>query len=1559
MKTTNIIQRLGLFLLVLVLAVPALAQKERGGSTFSIGSAADWKTFCDRVNGGETTLNAKLTANIELNANIDFGQEIVMVGNQNHLYSGTFDGQGHTLTINWNTGTSVRVSPFQSVENTTIKNLHVKGEIKSKGDGLTGLINDVYGTTTISGCIIEVNLKAKTILAGMVRLAIGNAKLTITDCIVKGDFTVTKKGGKISGFVCRQYGNCTLTNCLYLGTNNANNNENYTFAGDNTEVNNCYYLNPCGNAQGTPITKEQLRSGEVAHLLQNGRGKTVWGQVLGTDTIPQLTAEAAKHVYEVKFTLNNEVKATRYANKDGKVILPTTKDIVGEGYNPHHYYALAFGDGFSASTTITEDRQVAVTLDHKEYYEIKNKDDWKAFCDIVESGQTSVDAKLTQDVDLGSEIVMAGTEDPNSPGYDLLCYTGTFDGQGHTLKFNWNAGEKNYIAPFWCVKDATIKNLRTQGKITTKGYGLSGMVRIALGTTTISGCISDVEITGGNGWKASLAAGMVQAVADGASVHITDCLVKGSITDNADESERYMAGFVFSNSGTYTLTRCLYVGKNNATGDSNSKTFGETGGISATFTDCYYLNPCGEAQGEPVTKAQLRNGYVAYKLQKGRESQVWGQTLGTDTIPQPTTDAKKRVYEVKFVYNGEVKATRYATNGQSIHGGLPTAQDLLGTGYNPHHYYAIAFADGFNASTTVTADRQVTVSITEKDCYEIASKADWQEFCDLVNSGQTAVDAKMTKDVDLETDITMAGTANKPYAGTFDGQNHVLTVNWDAGSVNNIAPFGRVNGATIKNLRTEGSIRSDGYYLSGLIDEAYGGSNTVANCVSAVNITSSYTSDRCGAGGLISFIYTNTQVTITDCLVKGSINASGAGRKGMGGFVYSQNGTCTFNNCLYLGTNNAIAGSNTFTYNATINNCYYLNVCNVAQGDKVTEEELKSGEVTKKLQGDRTENVWGQTLGTDLEPQLTTEKAKHVYKVDFKYMDEVKATRYANSGKTIYGSMPTFTAKDLLGTGYNPHHYYAIAFEGGFNASTPVNADRKVDITLAEKDCYEIASKENWKEFCVLVNGGQTKLNAKMTANVDLGSDITMVGTNSHNYSGTFDGQNHTLKLNWDSGSNGYIAPFCIVEGATIRNLRTEGNIKSSYSHLSGLILTVFGKTTITNCVSDVNITSSKKSGSCAIAGMALSIKYGAVVTFTDCIVKGKYNTTLKEGSIFVSGFVTDHSGTSTFNNCIYLGDNVPGGGYTFAAYTYLGPTLNNCYYLNACGVAQGTKITEEQLKSGEVTKKLQNNRTDKCYWAQQLGGMPDFYNAADKSKANYVYYDAAKKGWVCDDFRLTDGQPLPIGLDFTAATVTYERNFTGAQKATLCLPYDLYAQGFKAYTLSGGNKNEVHFKETKDKLTAYTPYYITADGTPLLGGTNIEVKAYTGANLTTSANGYSIKGTVVSMDNATAAAANAYILQDDGMFHKVTTDNPGATVPAYHAYIICPPQASGAKQLSVVLDGETTGIGSTTNEATDGKNGPVYDLQGRRVADQLDDTARHRLPAGVYIVGGRKVVVK
>ena len=857
-----------------------------------------------------------------------------------------------------------------------------------------------------------------------------------------------------------------------------------------------------------------------------------------------------------------------------------------------------------------------------------------------------------------------------------------------------------------------------------------------------------------------------------------------------------------------------------------------------------------------------------------------------------------------------------------------------------------------------------TVIRTDKGAHTMLIKDlnEWKVFAHLVNDeGMAWLNARLEADIDLGSDITMVGTDGHRYSGTFDGQEYALKINWNSGDRIRIAPFHTVENATIKNLRTEGVISSSTHFLSGLIYEAYG-TTTISGCISAVNITSSYGNGGCDAAGMIECVWHNAKVTITDCVVKGKFHAATeSGRRYMGGFVENQYGKCTLNNCLYIGENNATTGGHTFASNSssgtTLNNCYYLNTCGTAQGTKITEEQLKNGEVAYKLQARRNNMVWGQELNKDTEPLLTTDGAKRVRKVEFTYNSQVKATRYANSGKTIYGSMPTFTPKDLLGSDYNEHHYYSgIAFEDGFNGSTTVNTDRTVAVTFNKKDYYEIASKEDWKEFCDLVNGGQNAVDAKMTRNIDLGSEINMVGDANNKYSGTFDGQNHTLKINWNNTSS-RLAPFHTVDGATIKNLRTEGEINSSTNFLSGLAGNVYGTTTISGCVSAVNITSTYNEGGCDAAGMVECVRDNANVTITDCVVKGKINATTEKGKENICGFVNNQYGKCTLNNCLYAGEN-NGTRWSRTFAPYSGSTLNNCYYLNACGDAQGDKVTEEQLKNGEVTKKLQNNRTDKCYWAQQLGEMPDFYNAADKSKANYVYYDAAKKGWTCDDFRLTDGQPLPIGLDFTAATVTYERNFNGAQKATLCLPYDLSAQGFKAYTLSGGNKNEVHFKETKDKLTAYTPYYITADGTPLLSGTNIEVKAYTGANLTTSANGYSIKGTVVSMDNATAAAANAYILQDDGKFHKVTTANSAATIPAYRAYIICPPQASGAKQLSVVLDGETTGIGSTTNEATDGKNGPVYDLQGRRVADRLAD-ARHRLPAGVYIVGGRKVVVK
>ena len=1183
---------------------------------------------------------------------------------------------------------------------------------------------------------------------------------------------------------------------------------------------------------------------------------------------------------------------------------------------------------------------------------IASKEDWKAFCDRVNKGQTTLNAKLTKDVDLGEEIVMVGK-------YEKM-YSGTFDGQGHTLKFNWNRSDKGNLAPFWCVKDATIRNLRTQGKITTKGFGLSGLIREANGTTTITGCASDVEITGGRLGEASQAAGMVLVVARGASVQITDCLVKGSITDNAWESQRGMAGFVYWAEGSCTMTRCLYVGKNNSTGDPNSNTFAKGNGTGTTLTDCYYLNACGEAQGTQVSEAQVKYGALAYKLQAGRTDNIWGQSILTDNEPLPTALASKHVYKVDFTYNGNT-VSRYTNYNGNIVGGMPTAKELVGADFDETKTYTMIFDGGFEVFTLVTADITVPVQITAHvNDVAISTAADWKAFCQRVNGGEHNLNGRLTQDIDLGTEIVQVGRYLHPYVGTFDGQNHTLTINWqgEAGAT----PFLNVeNGAVIKNLRIKGKITVDESNTAGLAYAVYG-NVTISNCITDVDITGGHSGEPSNAGGLISGVG-SAHLTITDCVVMGSItDRSEESVRQLAGFIYTDWADCTMTNCLYLGTNNASDNGKCHTFlrkGGTFENCYYLNASGTLQGEQVTAEQLKSGEVAYKLQAGRTDQVWGQTLGTDTVPLLTNDATKQVYGVKFTYNGNEMASRYANNAQPVFGGLPT--AKDILGTGYNPQNTYTMIFDGGnFTAETLVTEDKTVPVSMTVGGTFEIATKDDWKVFCALVAGGQTGINAKMTADVDLGTDIAMVGTTNNLYGGTFDGQNHTLTVNWDAGSANDVAPFRRVSGATIKNLRTEGAIRSDSYYLGGLIDEAIGENTVTGCVSNVNLTTSYDYSSCDAAGLICYIYTTGRVTISDCLVKGSINATGKKGRRGMGGFVYVQNGTLVMNNCLYAGTNNASGGYTFASDSddEATTTLNNCYYLNPCGKAQGERIVEKQLKSGEVTKKLQGDRTDKCYWAQQLGEMPDFYNAADKSKANYVYYNKENNGWTCDDFRLTDGQSLPIGLDFTATKATYDRTLA-AGKATLCLPYELPVQGFRAYTLADRQESRtaVHFEKVSGTLGAYRPYLLVADGTLQLGGENLQVKADRNSSVLYSGD-YAFSGAVQEVVNSWLTSDHAYILQADGLFHKVTSNNPSVTVPAYRAYISYNSH-EGAKPLSIVIDGETTGIGGATNDARGRADGPVYDLQGRRVADRLDDAARHRLPAGVYIVGGRKVIVK
>ena len=1444
MKTKNLIERLSLFLLALVLTMPAWAQGGSGNEseTITIASKEDWKAFCNRVNSGQTTLNVKLTQDVDL------GSDIVMAGtlDPNSLgydflyYTGTFDGQGHTLKFNWNRSDEGSLAPFWCVKDATIKNLRTQGKITTKGYGLSGMVRTASGTTTISGCISDVDITggnsglASSNAAGMVQAVTDGASVTITDCLVKGSITdnADEDERAMAGFVFYNRGTYTLTRCLYVGKNNApNNGLCKTFGTENgisATFTDCYYLNTCGKAQGTQVTAERLKSGEMAKLLQGDRTENVWGQTLGTDNEPMPTtfAPAAKKVYQVKFTYNGEVKATRYANSGQGVHggLPTAQDLLGTGYNPHHYYAIAFADGFNASTTVTADRQVTVSITEKDCYEIASKADWQAFCDLVNSGQTTLNAKMTADVDLGTDIAMVGTA--KKP------YAGTFDGQNHVLTVNWDAGSVNDVAPFGRVNGATIKNLRTEGSIRSNSFYLSGLIDEAYGgSNTVANCVSAVNLTTSYDKSSCDAAGLICYIYSSGRVTISDCLVKGSINATTDKGKKGMGGFVFIQHGSCIMNNCLYAGTNNASG---GYTFASDSDPKATTTlnNCHYLNPCGKLQGEPVTKEQLKNGYVAHKLQGTREETVWGQVLGTDTIPQPTAEAAKQVYEVKFTYNGEVKATRYANRGGHV--SLPTVQELLGADYAPNITYALSFEGDFSASSTVTGNTTVVANVVFKDI-SIATKEDWKKFGELVRSEEGKLNARLTADIDLGGDFLKIGSESTGYSGTFDGQGHTITIDWNGNGGGYIALFPSVTNATIKNLRVTGQMTSDSEPLGVFAFEA-GGTTTFSGCVSDVKITNGDKNDTYCAAGMVRAAYSKGKITFKDCIVAGDLNGTtDNSRQGMGGFVCGQadDATCTFDNCLYTGTNNS-KGGYTFAPNPTLNNCYYLNPFANTQGDKITEAQLKNGYVAHKLQGDRTDNVWGQTLGTDLEPLPTTDATKRVYEVKFTYDTYEKTSRYANNGQGIHGTLPT--AEELLGAGYNPKLTYALNF-GNFTATTPVTADKTVDVGVDVSGTFPIATKDDWKEFCGVVNNGVTAVDAKLTADVNLGTEVVWVGDNYNQYGGTFDGQGHTLSFDWTS--QGDPTPFYFVDGATIKNLRTKGKITTSGGEASGLLGNAYGTTTISNCVSDVEITSSIDWDACEAAGLVQTVAYNGKVTVTDCVVKGNINATTEKGRKGMAGFVytLDDGGTCTLTNCLYVGkNNGTENSYTFAP---AGITLNNCYYLNACGKAQGDKITEAQLKNGYVAHKLQGDRTDNV-WGQTLG---------------------------------TDNEPM---LTTEKAKHVYKVDFK-------------YMDEVKAtrYANSGGRVKLPTAKE-------------------LLG--------------------------------ADYDAQKSYTLTFENGFSETTAINGDITV-------------------SVTVN-VVTGIDGVTDDNSTVR-GAVYNLQGVRVAESSDAETLRRLPAGVYIVKGKKFVVR
>jgi hypothetical protein len=254
--------------------------------------------------------------------------------------------------------------------------------------------------------------------------------------------------------------------------------------------------------------------------------------------------------------------------------------------------------------------------------------------------------------------------------------------------------------------------------------------------------------------------------------------------------------------------------------------------------------------------------------------------------------------------------------------------------------------------------------------YELYTANHWRLFSYIALGRNGYANARMMADIDLGDDQSRIGTnstANSGwFRGVFDGQGHTLTVAYVEPGENECAPFNKINGATIRNLKVTGTINLTGYgYHTAGIASASWGTSTIEHCWSDITIGSNGDG---GEAGAIVGCHKGGTLTITDCLFTGSIAGSGGWN---GCFVgYSDSGTLTQTNCLSTGTFSYPSSNRNFR--GTHVNCYVKQypVALVDGITRATDENLADGTVATALQAGRGDIVWVQ------DPDLNTPMLK-------------------------------------------------------------------------------------------------------------------------------------------------------------------------------------------------------------------------------------------------------------------------------------------------------------------------------------------------------------------------------------------------------------------------------------------------------------------------------------------------------------------------------------------------------------------------------------------------------
>ena len=579
--------------------------------------------------------------------------------------------------------------------------------------------------------------------------------------------------------------------------------------------------------------------------------------------------------------------------------------------------------------------------------------------------------------------------------------------------------------------------------------------------------------------------------------------------------------------------------------------------------------------------------------------------------------------------------------------------------------------------------------------YQISTAAQCEAFAQDVNSGliPNNCSAVLTQDIDLSSidAWTAIGTDGKKFIGTFDGQGHRIKGMKLDGSKKEQGFFGVAGaGATIKNLIIDAScniVSTGGACLAAFVGCCNNnGTITFENCGNEANVTGQQQNNA----GFLGCNYGATQIVFNNCYNTGKIS----GGRENGAFSGWCGGGATFNNCYNIGE--VTEGETWARGTKTINNSYQT-----VGGDngvvKVTAEQVASGELCFKLNGDQNTIAWYQKLGEDQYPIPFAKEGAQVYQnATYLCPNKIEGTAtYSNSSESTI-----------------PDHTYTNGF-CEYCDKADVNYLPLVDGAYEIDNMYKL----NW--FSHIANEGNVEANAKLTADIAMESEnqyaYTPIGTTEHPYVGHFDGQGHSVTLNINNPGYNYQGLFGVVtDGVKIEKVIVKGSVIGN-TYVGGIVGGTKGgsgnakKTDIWYCGNEATITANGNNGA-GIIGVNMLGEASIIVT--SCYNTGNVTSAGEGGAI--SGWLG--GGWSNVTNC-YNSGTVKNGENTATAFgRNNGCRFTNCYYTESSGTSTDgnpTMVTDAALASGELCYKLG------AAFSQLIG--TDAYPAFGDTPVSYV----------------------------------------------------------------------------------------------------------------------------------------------------------------------------------------------------------------------------------------------